>query len=205
MQTEFIYGGIPYFARFAYKFTGKERDTESGLDYFGYRYLGSSMGRWTSPDPSGLELADPSNPQSLNLYAYVMNNPLINIDPHGLDCFTTSNLTSTSVTVTTYVAATSCDGIKGGTYVDGTINTKSYGAAVGADGDVHVSLGYTPSDSGSITGSDGGTATMQGSNWGSKDIGAAVQGDGSMFSMSQDDRIQQLAQGVTADSQHSFA
>jgi RHS repeat-associated protein len=34
-------------------FTGKERDTESGNDYFGARYYGSSMGRFMSPDPSG--------------------------------------------------------------------------------------------------------------------------------------------------------
>jgi RHS repeat-associated protein len=37
-----------------YKFTGKERDTESGNDYFGARYYSSSMGRFLSPDPSGL-------------------------------------------------------------------------------------------------------------------------------------------------------
>ena len=36
-----------------YKFTGKERDSESGLDYFGKRYYGSALGRWTSPDPKG--------------------------------------------------------------------------------------------------------------------------------------------------------
>jgi RHS repeat-associated protein len=34
-------------------FTGKERDTESGLDYFGARYYASSMGRFSSPDPMG--------------------------------------------------------------------------------------------------------------------------------------------------------
>lgn len=67
-------------------FTGKERDTESGNDYFGARYYGSSMGRFSSPDPSGVAYADPSNPQSFNLYAYVMNNPLINIDPAGTEC-----------------------------------------------------------------------------------------------------------------------
>ncbi len=65
-------------------FTGKERDTESGLDYFGARYYGSSMGRWMSPDPSGLAFADPENPQSLNLYGYVGNNPLRFTDPYGL-------------------------------------------------------------------------------------------------------------------------
>ena len=67
-------------------YTGKERDIESGLDYFGARYLASTMGRWLSPDPSGLTYANPYNPQSLNLYGYVLNNPLTNIDPTGKDC-----------------------------------------------------------------------------------------------------------------------
>jgi RHS repeat-associated protein len=67
-------------------FTGKQRDTESDLDYFGTRYYNSTVGRFMSPDPSGLAYANPSNPQSLNLYAYVLNNPLTNIDPTGLDC-----------------------------------------------------------------------------------------------------------------------
>jgi RHS repeat-associated protein len=53
--------------------TGKERDTESGNDYFGARYYASSMGRFMSPDPSALDYADPTNPQSLNLYAYAAN------------------------------------------------------------------------------------------------------------------------------------
>jgi len=61
--------------------TGKERDTESGNDYFGARYDSSSMGRFLSPDPLGGTLA---NPQSLNRYAYVLNNPLRLIDPSGM-------------------------------------------------------------------------------------------------------------------------
>ena len=69
-----------------YKFTGKERDTESGNDYFGARYYASSMGRFMSPDPSQLTYADQTNPQSLNLYSYVRNNPLINTDPTGMEC-----------------------------------------------------------------------------------------------------------------------
>jgi RHS repeat-associated protein len=72
-------------------FTGKERDSESGLDYFGARYMSSSMGRFMSPDPSGLYYADPRNPQSLNLYTYGLNNPLSNIDPTGLTCQTNSS------------------------------------------------------------------------------------------------------------------
>lgn len=69
-----------------YDFTGKERDAESGNDYFGARYYSSSMGRWMSPDPSVLDFADLSNPQSLNLYSYVLNNPLKFTDIDGLVC-----------------------------------------------------------------------------------------------------------------------
>ncbi|MGA7830606.1 MAG: RHS repeat-associated core domain-containing protein [Terracidiphilus sp.] len=65
-------------------FTGKERDTESGNDYFKYRYYASSMGRWLSPDPSLLTHADLENPQSLNLYNYVGNRPLTLTDLDGL-------------------------------------------------------------------------------------------------------------------------
>jgi|GEM_PF-3467967 len=68
------------------RYTGKERDQESGLDYFGARYYGSSMGRWMSPDPAGLTYADPGDPQSLNLYSYVLNNPLKFVDPTGMAC-----------------------------------------------------------------------------------------------------------------------
>ncbi len=67
------------------KFTGKERDGETGLDYFGARYLGSGLGRFSSPDEPLLD-QDPSDPQSWNLYAYVRNNPLIFADPSGNDC-----------------------------------------------------------------------------------------------------------------------
>jgi RHS repeat-associated protein len=67
------------------KFTGKERDAESGLDYFGCRYLSSAQGRWTSPDEPFAD-QHPEDPQSWNLYGYVRNNPLKNTDPNGKDC-----------------------------------------------------------------------------------------------------------------------
>jgi RHS repeat-associated protein len=66
-----------------YKFTGKERDTESGLDFFGARYFASTLGRFVSPDPL-LNSGQPWNPQSWNRYAYVENNPLRYTDPLGL-------------------------------------------------------------------------------------------------------------------------
>jgi RHS repeat-associated protein len=69
------------------KFTGKERDSESGLDYFGARYYGSAIGRFTSPDwsstPEPIPYASLSNPQTLNQYAYVANNPLSRTDLNG--------------------------------------------------------------------------------------------------------------------------
>lgn len=65
-----------------YKFLGKERDTESGLDYFGARYYGNVFGRFTSADSfsKDSELADP---QRWNLYSYVRNNPLKYVDEFG--------------------------------------------------------------------------------------------------------------------------
>jgi len=68
------------------KFTGKERDTESGNDNFAARFYSSSMGRFLSPDPSAIDLADPLDPQQLNLYSYTRNNPINATDPSGLNC-----------------------------------------------------------------------------------------------------------------------
>jgi RHS repeat-associated protein len=66
-----------------YKFTGKERDAESGLDYFGKRFYGNWLGRWTDPDPAKLSLKHLLNPQKWNKYAYTLDNPLRYIDPDG--------------------------------------------------------------------------------------------------------------------------
>jgi len=67
-------------------FTGDERDAESGLDHTWFRQYSSTEGRWLTPDPLGLGAFDLSNPQSLNLYAYVLDNPVNLIDPLGLAC-----------------------------------------------------------------------------------------------------------------------
>jgi RHS repeat-associated protein len=82
---------------FVDKFTGKERDSESGLDNFGARYDSSSIGRFMSPDPENVG-ASPDDPQSWNAYAYVMNNPMNSTDPDGLaDC--PDNRTTTRISV----------------------------------------------------------------------------------------------------------
>ncbi|MDQ1637725.1 MAG: hypothetical protein QOF62_1064 [Pyrinomonadaceae bacterium] len=65
------------------KFTQKERDIETGLDYFGARYFTATQGRFTSADPllsSGRSL----QPQSWNRYSYCLNDPLKYVDPKGL-------------------------------------------------------------------------------------------------------------------------
>ncbi|HYY72549.1 MAG TPA: RHS repeat-associated core domain-containing protein, partial [Candidatus Bathyarchaeia archaeon] len=68
-------------------FTGKQRDSETGNDDFGARYLSSNMARWLTPDWSAraqsIPYADLANPQSLNLYSYVLNNPITRLDPDG--------------------------------------------------------------------------------------------------------------------------
>ena len=66
--------------------TGKLRDYESGLqlDFFGARYFGSAMGRFTSADPKMFPSAF-GDPQSWNKYAYTRNNPLRYVDPNGED------------------------------------------------------------------------------------------------------------------------
>jgi RHS repeat-associated protein len=74
-----------------YKFTGKERDSESGLDLMGARYYGNALGRFVTPDPLYLELRRLLDPQQLNIYAYARNNPLKFTDPTGLDVTCTGN------------------------------------------------------------------------------------------------------------------
>ncbi len=68
-------------------FTGNPRDTESNLDDFGARYFSSQWGRWMSPDwsasPTEVPYSTLANPQSLNLYAYVGNDPITGEDPDG--------------------------------------------------------------------------------------------------------------------------
>jgi RHS repeat-associated protein len=66
-----------------FKFTGKERDAETGNDYFGARFYTSRFGRFLTPDPL-LNSGRPTNPQTWNRYAYALNNPLSVVDPTGL-------------------------------------------------------------------------------------------------------------------------
>jgi RHS repeat-associated protein len=80
--------GTLYDGRVRCRYTGKERDTESGNDYFLARYYNSATGRFLSPDWDA-KSSDPvpyaklDNPQTLNLYSYVGNDPLGHVDLNG--------------------------------------------------------------------------------------------------------------------------
>jgi len=65
----------------SYKFTGYERDAETGIDYAFARYYNPRIGRFMSGDPIG---GDTPDPQGHNLYSYTRSNPLNLIDPSGL-------------------------------------------------------------------------------------------------------------------------
>lgn len=108
-----------------YKFTGKERDFESGLDNFEARYNSSSLGRFMSPDPENVG-ASLGAPQSWNAYSYVLNNPLNSVDPTGLDCIYVDNNTGKQ----TGFNRGDCDNsteekANSGYYVDGAVNRSS--------------------------------------------------------------------------------
>jgi RHS repeat-associated protein len=175
---------IPTFVHFHYRFTGKERDAESGNDYFGARYYSSAMGRFMSPDPLpwiGWQHGDEddekkfdayiSNPQDLNMYAYVLNNPLNKTDPTGMNACGTSNDSSCKVTVT--ITDRSKD--KNGNYNDQFTGVKGQGnynatASVTVNGkDAGTFLvKTTPSDSSSAAtianGTYSGTLTTHGND-----------------------------------------
>jgi RHS repeat-associated protein len=61
-----------------YRYTGKERDEETGLDYFGARYYAPWLGRWTTADPLGLQAG-------VNLYLYARGSPIVMVDPNGME------------------------------------------------------------------------------------------------------------------------
>jgi RHS repeat-associated protein len=85
--------------------TGKERDSESGNDYFGARHYASSMGRFLSPDPKIMTARHLTNPQEWNKYAYVINNPLTRFDPDGMDDYVVLRTVTTGMHSKEWAAA----------------------------------------------------------------------------------------------------
>jgi RHS repeat-associated protein len=67
------------------RFSGKERDDETSLDYFLARYYSPVLGRFASADPILVSTKQVIHPQTWNLYNYVNNNPLAYVDPTGME------------------------------------------------------------------------------------------------------------------------
>lgn len=80
LEEHYPYGGTSFggFAKKRYRFTGKERDEESGLNYHGARYYSSWTLRWTCADPAGML-------GGINLFTYVDNNPIKYFDQVGTE------------------------------------------------------------------------------------------------------------------------
>jgi RHS repeat-associated protein len=152
-----------------FKFEGKERDSETNNDDFGARYYSSAFGRWLSPDwsavPVPVPYANPANPQTLNLYSMVRNNPDSYADSDGHYVFNASgcgddskcqkkwdraesqfekrrekNLNSKKADVRDAAAAYGAPGDANGVYV-GFANLASHGVSgsVGASGSANGS------------------------------------------------------------------
>lgn len=106
-------------------FTGKERDAETGLHYFGARYLSGAQGRFTSPDEPLID-RNPTDPQSWNLYSYVRNNPLIFSDPTGNDCVDVNSGGNGIDSINNQNTSQQCRD-SGGYWVDGTVTNARFG------------------------------------------------------------------------------
>jgi RHS repeat-associated protein len=133
------------------RFTGKEADPETGLDYFGARYLSSAQGRWMSPDwsatPQAVPYADLRDPQTLNLYSYSRNNPLGSADANGhcegvlaLGCLALPATTSTAVetAVPASTATESLGLVLGGTTLAGGAVVAAAGAFIISTTDAYI-------------------------------------------------------------------
>jgi RHS repeat-associated protein len=120
-------------------FTGDNADTTSSLYDFTFREDSSSQGRWMSPDPSGLAAANLGSPQSWNRYAYVLNNPLSNVDPLGLDCVYLSDDGQTVDSIDHSSSSTEC-GSTGGYWIDGFVPNANY--ISGIDSENNIIYGY---------------------------------------------------------------
>jgi RHS repeat-associated protein len=143
-------------------FTAKERDTESGNDYFGARYYSSAMGRFMSPDwaprPWAVPYADFTDPQTLNLYSYVRNNPLNRSDSDG-HCGDLCNWAISKVS--TYLATHPDVGKAAGAAVDKAMNSLGIKVFAGAGfkselGPVKLNANITVNASTSVDGKKDG-------------------------------------------------
>src|SRR5271156_3329106 len=126
------------------------------------------MGRFLSPDPSGLYYADPANPQSLNLYSYAQNNALSNTDPTGLDCVYFNDAGNGVESVDRNSSSGECNNT-GGDYVRGTLASSGSGYFPDGNGGSGT-FAFTSSDA-------NGTYTTYANAPGSQNDGTSCSGN----------------------------
>ena len=128
-------------------FTGKMRDIESNLDDFDARYYSSQWGRFMIPDwdakPASVPYAKFGDPQSLNLYSYVQNNPTASVDPDGHNLWDVVNSYVRAITVKLTMAVGFEEGVKIPVIgLKGVVGgSAGYSLASGPDARVQTSVG----------------------------------------------------------------
>ncbi len=149
-------GGQAYvqFTSYGNSWTVADGENSGGsLDDFTFRRYSPGQGRWISPDPAGLGSVNPSNPQSWNRYSYVLNNPLINTDPDGLDCVYLNDAGDDVESIDHDSDAGECTGNdNGGYWVPGDVKNSSWvtsidqnNGAIGAYSSQNGFLSFTAS------------------------------------------------------------
>ena len=166
-------------------FTGKERDSESGLDNFGARYDASSMGRFMTPDPL-MASAKVWDPQTWNRYAYARNNPLSYIDPTGMAevsaaaCAKDSACVTVNVNVIYDKNANGGDGLTDKQKASFEKNQLQNAKDQYGNADIHLNVSYT---AGGVT-SDGGKMSVSGLQAGALNVVVTDQINGAVSGVS---------------------
>jgi RHS repeat-associated protein len=163
-----MYDGPYQHALLTHKFTGKERDSESGLDNFGARYDSSSMGRFMTPDPL-MASARVWDPQTWNRYSYSLNNPLMFIDPTGMkevtadECKKDPHCTTLNVNVIYDKNAGLTDKQK----ADFEKTQLQYAKDEYGNADIHLNVTFTP---GAVSTDDKGNTQVSGTQAGALNV-----------------------------------
>jgi len=145
-----------------YKFTGKERDAETQLDYFGARYFDNPFGRFMTPDPLMLQKQKLFDPQQWNMYQYARNNPLRFTDPTGKYVCQGSKTNCATVHAALDLAKTAASKLPEGSKERQALekSISAYGQEGKANG-VVVTFGKNPAGDLMSTTKDGKTTTVK--------------------------------------------
>jgi RHS repeat-associated protein len=166
-------------------FTGQDQDmvtgsTGTGIYDFLFRKYDPSAGRWLSPDPAGWGVVSPTDPRSLNRYAYVENSPMSAIDPSGLDCMYISDDGTSIEAIDSSSSVNECAG-SGGTWIDGHIDiaNTSYNPQTGLftilsiNNGTYINASFQSGAQFGATGGIGGSTTC----WGECGGASIIEGD----------------------------